>query len=74
MTSRVPADSVAAVSPTMTVAEIVAHYPATAPVFARHGVDLCCGGAKTLTVVSAAHGIPLDRLLQELSSAAAEPA
>jgi uncharacterized protein (DUF2249 family) len=53
-----------------TLAEIATRAPATLEVFARHGLDLCCGGGKTVAFAAEAHGIDLDTLLQELQGAA----
>lgn len=52
-----------------TLAAIAEQYPATREVFARHGLDLCCGGAKTLAFAASAHGLDLDVLLRELHGA-----
>src|SRR6185437_17002536 len=49
-----------------TVNQVVARYPVTLPVLGRHGIDTCCGGLKSLRDVASAHGIQLDRLLDEL--------
>jgi iron-sulfur cluster repair protein YtfE (RIC family) len=38
-------------------------------VLARHGIDLCCGGDKTLAFVAQAHRIDLQALLRELAEA-----
>lgn len=38
--------------PTATVHEIITLYPATAAVFARFGVDTCCGGNASLVEVA----------------------
>lgn len=56
--------------PGATVAEVAAQHPATQAVFARHGLDLCCGGGKTLEFVARAHGIELAALLDELRGVA----
>ena len=58
------------IGPTATVAAIAEQHPATREVFARQGLDLCCGGAKTLAFAAKAHGIDLDVLLRELRVAA----
>ncbi|MBI4503465.1 MAG: DUF542 domain-containing protein [Gemmatimonadetes bacterium] len=57
--------------PGETVAAVHQRYPATAPVFAQHGMDLCCGGTKTLEFAAKAHGVDLPRLLAQLQQAAA---
>ncbi len=56
--------------PSATVGQVVQRHPATAGVFGAHGLDLCCGGGKTLEFAARAHGVDLDRLLQELQAAA----
>ena len=44
---------------------------AAAPeVMARHGLDTCCGGARTLRAAAEHAGIPLVQLLAELGIAA----
>lgn len=58
------------VSPDSTLSEIAARVPETAAVFARHGLDLCCGGSKTLAVAAKAHRLDLDALLAELQAVA----
>lgn len=52
--------------PTATVAAIAEQHPKAREVFGRHGLDLCCGGLKTLAFAAEAHGIDLDLLLEEL--------
>lgn len=56
------------ITPTGTLSEIVTRVPATAAVFARYGLDLCCGGGKTLAFAAQAHGVNLDALLEALQS------
>lgn len=58
-----------AIQPDMTVGTVAELYPDTAPVLARHGIDMCCGGRRSLEFVALAHGIALDGLLAELESA-----
>lgn len=55
--------------PDMTVARVAELWPATVPVLARHGIDRCCGGARTLAFVAQAHGLDLHTLLRELTEA-----
>lgn len=52
--------------PSDTVAAIAELHPKAREVFGRHGLDLCCGGSKTLAFAAEAHGIDLDLLLEEL--------
>jgi len=58
------------ITPTATLATIAEQHPASREVFGRHGLDLCCGGSKTLAFAAKAHGIDLDLLLEELQTAA----
>ena len=53
-----------------TVNEVIAAWPATVAVFARHGVDACCGGGKPVAIVAERHGLRLEALLAELGEAA----
>ncbi len=55
-----------------TVAEIFERFPSTGPVLAEFGLDLCCGGARTLQTVAEVHRLPLAELLGRLRAAAME--
>lgn len=50
-----------------TIGDIVAHDLRTAAVFARHGLDFCCGGARSLADACEAQNLDSDVVLQELS-------
>jgi hypothetical protein len=50
----------------MTLNEISLALPRAVVVFARHGLDACCGGAKPLSLVCERHGLNLDAILAEL--------
>lgn len=58
------------VTPGATVEAVAARNLAAAAVFARHGIDLCCGGSKRLEFAAQAHGVNLGDLLDELRRAA----
>lgn len=53
----------------MTVEETARHYPETLAVFARHRIDLCCGGKLTLAAAAEQHRVPIAALLRELEQA-----
>ena len=57
------------IHPDMTISALVETFPKTQPVLARHRIDLCCGGGKTLAFAALAHGIDLQVLLRELTQA-----
>lgn len=57
------------ITPDRTLAELATAQPEVAPILARHGFDMCCGGAKSVEVAARAHGVELDRLLEELQEA-----
>jgi len=59
---------VTGIKPGLRVAEVVERWPRTRPVFARAGIDLCCGGQQTLEFVARAHGLELSDLLAELEA------
>ncbi len=50
----------AAIAPEATVAAVHERHPATAPVFAKYGMDLCCGGHLSLAHVADARRVPLE--------------
>ena len=52
------------------IGDIVARDGRTATVFARYGIDFCCGGRQTLGQVCAARHVDAERLLSELQGAA----
>lgn len=54
------------ITPEILVAEVAERHPSTAPVLAKYGFDLCCGGAKPVEVAARAHGVELELLLEEL--------
>lgn len=51
---------------TMTLNEIVSRHPTALPIFHKHGMDTCCGGAKPLAEVAQRHGLDLEGLMREL--------
>lgn len=50
----------------LTLNEIVTRWPATHAIFTEHGMDTCCGGAKTLREAATRHGVHLEMLLARL--------
>ncbi len=65
------------ITPDTLVGEIATQAPRLTRVFARHGIDFCCGGGIPLAQAAERRGIPVQGLLAELREAchaAAEPA
>jgi len=60
-----------------TIGEIAVAYPGATRVFARHGIDYCCGGGKPLVETCATKQLDADDLLdeirRELTSTTASP-
>lgn len=54
----------------MTVNAVIARYPEAIPVFARFGIDACCGGPRTVQDAASRHGIDLDALTTALRAVA----
>jgi regulator of cell morphogenesis and NO signaling len=48
------------------VGEIAAHHPLATRVFARHGIDFCCGGGVPLSRACAARGLSAEQLVEEM--------
>lgn len=61
----------AAIDPTRTLLDLVTSCPDTRSVFARHGMDTCCGGGLRLVDAATAHHVDLDLLLAQLAAACA---
>jgi len=55
-------------TPNTPVGKIASTYPRSTKVFARHGLDFCCGGGKPLSDACAARGLDVDALLVEIQS------
>jgi len=49
-----------------TVGSVATDHPLATRVFARHGIDFCCGGGKPLAEACATHGIDIETVLAEL--------
>ncbi|HLB29243.1 MAG TPA: DUF542 domain-containing protein [Dehalococcoidia bacterium] len=60
------------ITPSMTVGDLLHHYPSAEEVLRRHGVDLCCGQALALQQAVAVAGAELEGLLSELKAALQE--
>ncbi len=58
---------------TMKVGDIAKIWPETMKVFARYGLDLCCGGVHPLNYAAQKHGFNLEKMLQELNAAVDAP-
>ena len=72
---RGPAEFVArfaqtGILPSTPVKDVLARHPATAPILAEAGFDLCCGGRHPLEFAAKAHGVELPPLLARLQAAA----
>lgn len=55
------------------VGEIAAQHPLATRVFARHGIDFCCGGGMPLASACASRGLDAASLLEEIRAAIAAP-
>jgi regulator of cell morphogenesis and NO signaling len=56
------------IDPALRVSEIARRHPEAMRVFARHKIDLCCGGALPLKTVAKKHKLDLAALLRELEN------
>ena len=50
------------------VGQIAAEHPLATRVFARHGIDFCCGGGKPIAEVCQVKGLDTQTVLQEIES------
>lgn len=55
-----------------TVKEVIELHPTTRAVFARHGLDACCGGIHPVRMAARARGVDSKTLLAELNAAVRE--
>ncbi len=51
-----------------TIGAIATEHPLATRVFARHGIDFCCGGGRPLEQACAARNLELDQVLKEIES------
>lgn len=49
--------------------QAILNYPNTLPVFAKYGIDSCCGGAHTIAEATQAHKLDTKKVLEELQLA-----
>jgi len=54
-----------------TVGQLVTERPSRSRVFAKHGIDFCCGGGRSLSDACSAKGLEVDALIAELEAAEA---
>ena len=55
------------------VGQIATEYPMATQVFARHGMDFCCGGGQPIERVCDSKGLDVAAVLDEIREAVAEP-
>jgi regulator of cell morphogenesis and NO signaling len=55
------------------VGEIATHHPLATRVFARHGIDFCCGGGVALADACAKRGLDADTIVDEITRTVAAP-
>lgn len=60
------------IAPTTTIGDIVARDLRSAAVFARHGIDFCCAGRRSLADACQAHGVNQLELVRELDDLASD--
>jgi regulator of cell morphogenesis and NO signaling len=60
------------VSTTTTIGDIVARDLRSAAVFARHGIDFCCGGRRSLAEACREHGLDTQHLIKELRATSSQ--
>lgn len=56
-----------------TVGKVLERYPATAEVFNRYGIDMCCGSSVSVREAAYRDGVDADQLCSELHDAAVAP-
>jgi len=56
------------------VGQIVAEHPLATRVFARHGIDFCCGGGQPLQEVCEGKGLDVESILDEIQAELSEDA
>ena len=63
--------TIPAVDVTMTVKDLVARDPRVRDVFARFGMDTCCGATVPIAEAALRHGVELEALVAALADALA---
>lgn len=61
-------------SPQSRVGDIAAHHPLATRVFARHGIDFCCGGGVALADACAKRNVDTTEVLEEIEREITSPA
>lgn len=60
--------TVATISPATLVGAIATEHPLATRVFARHGIDFCCGGGRPLADACRDKGVDVDLVVRELQA------
>jgi len=61
------------IGPDSKVGQIAAEHPLATRVFARHGIDFCCGGGRPLTEACARRGVDATAVVKEIVAELAAP-
>lgn len=57
---------------TQPIRTVIASFPETMPIFAEHGMDMCCGGGNTIREAADAHGMDAEALLAQVHATIAQ--